>query len=178
MRPTRLRATIAAVAACVALAGCSSDDQEPKVAPSPRASPSSSATATPSSDAVVRGPDDAVQAWVDARNLALRTGDLTDVRALSDSACKSCVGVLDSIEDVYDAGGRFETKGWVLKSSKIRKSDGEAAVVDTAIVIRGGTTFPSAGAQPVQYEVERSIVVFRLRHGEDGWRVSFIGFLS
>ena len=81
----RTRWALATLLAACLLAACSDDDPEPDIAdPTPSATASSSAaTVSPSpseSATPVLGPEETVQAWVDARNAALQDGDTTEVR--------------------------------------------------------------------------------------------------
>ena len=51
-------------------------------------------------------------------------------------------------------------------------------MVKTAVTIHGGETVRAAGEDPVTYDVERDIVVFKLVPRGSSWLVSFIGFLA
>jgi hypothetical protein len=64
--------------------------------PQPRPTPTSDTSAQQS----------AVRAYVDAVNIALRTGDTKQAKALTTSAC-TCRKDLKAIADVYQAKGRF-----------------------------------------------------------------------
>jgi hypothetical protein len=174
----RCRAVIAAAAVLAALAACE-DEPTPDIPdPTPSsASPSpseSSPTSSPTPEVLT--PEETVRAWVDARNQALQDGDTSHVRALTDPDCQACLGLITSIEEVYEAGGRYETKGWRIKS--LRVSGSERPKVDTAMVIAGGTTINAAGEAPVTYPPDRRILVFRLHEDGEGFLVDFVGFLS
>ncbi|HEU4812301.1 MAG TPA: DUF6318 family protein, partial [Nocardioides sp.] len=153
--------------------GCSNDEPQPRIAPSESPSPTDSSSAP-----APMGPVQTVRAWVEARNVALSTGDTSAVRELSHADCKPCEGLIEPIERIYAAGGHFETKGWSVVKAKLRKAHGATAVVDTGITISGGATVSEAGADPVDYQAENHVVVFRLRPVGDGWQLSFLGFLS
>ncbi|NYD43115.1 hypothetical protein [Nocardioides panaciterrulae] len=177
-------AALGLLLAC-ALAGCSSQDPVPKVAPasgmsesvSPSASDpaSESATATPSKKA---RPVAVVRSWVAARNKALRGEGVDDVRELSAPSCRTCDGLIEPIEEIYSSGGHFDTAGWRIAKARLRSTGSSRAVVDAGVVMAGGTTVSEAGATPNEYPPERHMAVFKLQPSEKGWLVSFLGFLS
>jgi uncharacterized protein DUF6318 len=173
----RARAVLTALvlASALTLAGCTDDDPEPKFSP-----PSSEPPESPSTTAAVLelGPEETVRAWIEARNAAMETGDLSSVHALTADDCTSCDGILDPIADVYRDGGHFETDGWAVAGSQVKKKSSSAATVSTGLEFSGGRTVPKAGAEPVTYGPEKHIVLFRLRDAGEGWRVNFVGFIS
>ena len=176
---SRTRAVLVASSLLPALllAGCSDDDPEPKFGPTPSATPSSaspSATATASA----LGPEETVRAWVDAQNAAMEGEDSSAVRALATSDCSTCDSLVDPVDEVITAGGRFETAGWTVDHLKAVNSESNSATVKAAITIAGGRTYPSADATPVKYDVDRSILEFKLRNVDGAWRIAFVGFLS
>jgi hypothetical protein len=175
VRKPRLPVLVAGLV--LVLAGCSGDDPEPKMAPteSVASTPSTSApTVSPSVDPL--SPEETVRAWVKAQNEALSSGDTSAARDLSATPCEACDGMLDPIDRVYAAGGHFETRGWKIDRLKLARTEKRRSVVNTAITIAGGRTVNAAGEPPVIYEVERSIVRFKLIRVDDQWFVSFIGF--
>lgn len=174
------RAVVPLVALIVmlALAGCSGDDPEPKIAPTP-SSPATSASPSEPSPAPERlSPEETVRAWVEARNKALRDGDTTSVEALSAESCETCENQIDPIRKIYADGGHFETDGWQVVSSRLKSRSGPRAAVDTAIKYAAGRTIAETGAEPVTYSVERHIVVFKLTAIRGTWQIQFIGYLS
>lgn len=168
MKLARAAATLLAMAVLVAC----SDDPEPQIEPSesPSTPPSSSSPqpTEPRAEGVVRQ-------WVDAQNEALKTGDTADLRRISDPSCETCTaGFLEPIESLYAAGGHFETEGWTVTAVKVRDETKATIEVDVGVNIAGGRTFADANADPVTYEAEKRIVLFRVR----GPAVTFVGFVS
>jgi len=157
------------------LAACD-DDPRPRIGPPESTSPAPTdpSSSTPES----LGPKETVRAWVEARNYALNTGDVAQVRDLSAASCETCTDLIDPIAEVYKEGGRFETEGWTIASSNVSKQKGRRAEVQVALDVAGGRTTESAGAKPVEYPPEKRIAVFKLNRIEKAWRVSFLGFLS
>lgn len=166
-----------ALAASLALSACSSDAPEPKIAP--EQSPSTStAAASPSPEPGATRPEEAVRAWVEARNQALQDGDVAQVRALSSASCDTCDELIRPIDKVYDNGGHYETQGWKIAGAKVESQTPDRAKVNVGLSYAPGTTVPSAGADPVRYDEEKHIATFRLRNTGDGWLVDFISYLS
>jgi hypothetical protein len=173
---SRTRATLTALTLIPTLlvAGCSDDDPKPKFEPTPSPSSTSpSSTATPA-----LGPEETVRAWVDGRNAALANGDLAQVLALTSSRCKSCEGILNPIRQVYDNGGSFDTAGWRIVASRIKSKKATKVTVSAGLEFAAGRTVPEAGAEPVVYDAEKHIVVFKLIESNEAWAVDYVGFLS
>lgn len=125
MHPRNLGAL--ALAAVLTLSACSSDDPEPKVAPTPSAATSSVATSPsteptnpqaelPNSPAGARA---FVRRWVDLVNEAQASGQTTQLEAASDERCTACSGILKEIRRIYDGGGRIDGGDW--RVGKIRE---------------------------------------------------------
>jgi hypothetical protein len=179
----RLRALSAALltaALLSAVLGCE-DEPEPDIAdPTPSStapSPSetqSSPTTSPTPEALT--PEETVRAWVDARNQALQDGDTGAVRALSSSECRSCDELIKPIEQIYAAGGNFDTAGWSIAG--IRQTSNKPIKVSTGIDFAAGTTISEPGAPPVVYEAEKHAIRFELVRSADALQVSLVLFLS
>lgn len=174
---TRAVLTAAVLLSALALGGCTDDDPEPKFGPIESTSPASP-TSPSTTTAAALSPEDTVRAWVDARNAALASGDVTPAEELSASGCTTCQASLDPIRQVHADGGSFDTDGWTVDSARLKSSSGHKARVTGAITYAAGTTIPKAGASPVSYELERHIVVVDLTKTDDRWQVSFFGYLS
>ncbi|GAA4725174.1 hypothetical protein GCM10023350_04550 [Nocardioides endophyticus] len=119
-----------------------------------------------------------VRAWIDARNIALGTGDVSSVEALSAVGCTTCEDSLEPIRQVHADGGSFDTAGWEVVSARLKSRSGGKARVTAAINYAPGTTIPKEGASPVSYGLERHMVVVDLTRIEDQWRIRFFGYLS
>lgn len=175
-----VRLAAVAVALTLLLVGCSDDDPTPAPAPTPSgsASTSSTPTSTPSPTAAAASPVQTVKDWVAARNLAMVEGDLDPVRELSDPQCSSCADLIDPIEETYAAGGHYETKGWRVVHPKVTDEQDTKVQVVAGLVLAGGRTFHSSGADPVVYPPEKRIGIFKLAKSNDQWLVILIGFAS
>ncbi|GAB2773602.1 hypothetical protein GCM10027020_28640 [Nocardioides salsibiostraticola] len=174
------RSVIAAALTGLVLTGCSGSG-EPEVestfTPSPTASSSSAApTAEPTEPAL--GPEETVRAWVEARNTALLSGDVSKVTALSDAGCEPCAASIQAIADIYAAGGSIESDGWKIVSSRVGAKSVDRAEIRVGLVYSPGVTVTEEGAPPVRFEESKRIATFRLTNGQGAWVVSFLGFLS
>jgi hypothetical protein len=179
------RVRLAALLAATALvaAGCSDNDPEPRIDPTPSTSPTESASPWPSSAETsdppgTTDPEDAVRAWVTARNETIQNGNATGVRSLSTGDCTTCRDLIDPIEAVYTNGGHMDTSGWHIAALNLAQESSADAEVVVGLVYAAGETVPSAGADPIQYELERHIAKFRLRNHSDGWKVREVVYVS
>ncbi|GAB3254147.1 DUF6318 family protein [Nocardioides dilutus] len=178
---TRLRALVVALLLCAVVA-CE-DEPTPDIAdptpsssaPSPSESESSpTATATP--EALT--PEETVRAWVEAQNLALRTGNTTEQRALASEDCLGCDNFSEPIESVYQAGGSYQGGEWRLVSTNVDRQDDLSAKLSGAVRIAAGTTILEEGAAPQAYEASSHLMRFELVREDEGWRFSVIAFIS
>jgi len=173
---TRAVLTALSVIPVLLVAGCTDDDPKPKFEPPSSEAPTSATPTSPSPSAA--DPVSVVRHWVDAQNLAMSSGDSSEVRALGTSDCGSCNGLIDPIDKVIDAGGRFETTGWSVDRAKMVADGQSESTVKAAVTIAAGRTYNSAGAEPVEYDVDRSILEFKLKQVDGQWLVAFVGFVS
>lgn len=174
------RAALAALTLCclVPLVACD-DDPEPDIAPpdTSSAAPTEPTTEPPTTPPVKLSPEETVRAWVEARNDALATGDFGDMQALSATECSSCAEQVKGIKRVYDAGGSFKTRGWRVQAASVESESATRARISTALVLAGGTTIPSEGAEPIQYQQEKRIALFDLGRRNGQWLLTLIGFV-
>lgn len=161
------RSLLALVALTLALvAGACDDEPEPNIAdPTTEATSeptSAPPTSEPTSEPIQLGPVETVRAWIAGQNDALINGSFTKVDALSLASCNVCADFLQPMRDIYADGGRFETKPWRISSIKAGANGRPPNEVSVAVVIPGGKTYPSSGAEPVSYETEKRILIFRV----------------
>jgi hypothetical protein len=172
---TRVRLAALLATATLVAAGCSDDEPRPRLEPTESASPTESPSPTPTYTASPArvGAVDAVRGWVQERNRALESGDTTALRALTAPGCASCEPYIDLIEDVYEAGGRYETAGWSVDNAK----ELQPRRVTAAITMGGGLMIATAGGDPEEYAEEKAIFRFRLVQQAGGPVISFIGLV-
>ena len=175
-------ARIAALLAAVTLlaSSCSNDDPQPRLTTPDTTSPSSPSTSPsvePTETTQPLGPEATVRAWVEARNLAMRTGDTIEVMQLSAPQCTSCDDLIDPITQTYKEGGRYETKGWRVLRSRIQAQSPQKVQITAGLTLAGGTTYATSEAAPVEYPSENRIAVFEVTPQRGGWVVSLIGFV-
>jgi hypothetical protein len=174
----RIRLAALALALGLACVGCG-DDPEPEFSPPETTSPAPTETETTSDppEPEKLSPEETVRAWVDARNEAMASGDVSGLRSLSAPTCSSCEDQIDPIKQVHDAGGYFKTKGWRVKRSHLDSQSGSHATVSAALILEGGRTVPAQGAEPVDYPSEKRIAVFEMAKRRGTWTVTLIGFV-
>ncbi len=178
----RIRVAAAAMSLALAAGGCS-DDPEPEFAPpEPSASTSNAESEEPtdvptSEPPEALSPEDTVRAWVEARNVAVRTGRTDEVYALSTENCETCRNSVEPVETVYDNGGRYETSGWRVQNVATTPKFGNNGEVVAAVIFEAGRTFPDAESAPVSYNEEKHIMLFRLGGSPPNLRVQFVGYI-
>jgi hypothetical protein len=180
----RLSAVALAICLVLLAAGCS-DEPTPKFA-DPTAPPTSVETSevvaptttpvTPEPEPL--GPEETVRAWVEARNELLRSGDGASVGSLSSDNCRSCRDLNAGIEEIYDAGGFFRTKGWIVKGVNRKPQFASDGVVAAAVVFSSGVTRLDSGSTPVPYAEEKNFLDFALTRVGDRWVVADVVFLA
>lgn len=177
------RSAFVAVVLLCGLVAC--DDEPTPDIPDPTPSSTSPSVTdsvsptTPTETPAALTPEETVRAWVAARNQALQDGDTTALRLLSQDPCETCEEHIRPIEDVFAAGGSFDTPGWAVDSAKVDGSEGDETRVNAAVTMAAGSTIQEAGAEPVTYPEDKRIMVFRLRPSDSGsLLVSFIGYIS
>ena len=171
------RTPLAALALVAALGVGCDDEPEPDFAPPETTSPApSDPTTTDSPEPEKLSPEETVRAWVEAQNLALRTGDTSEASVLS-QACDACKDFIDPIKETYEAGGRYRTNGWRIVSLELQSSEGANAKVAAGIEFAGGRRIPEAGAQPVIFGPEKHIMLFELSRAATVWQINLMGFV-
>ena len=173
MRSRRMAVLLAA--ASLALAACSDDEPAPRVDPGPTTSPSesSSSPTMPVSEPPRPTAIDVVRGWVEERNRALSSGQTMDLRELTADSCASCEPYIDLIEDVYAAGGSYDTEGWTVnKASELKPME-----VAAAITMSGGTMSAAAGKPPDEYAEDKAIFRFRVKSVGDEVVVSYMALI-
>jgi hypothetical protein len=174
------RSPLAALALLLALAcaSCSDDDPEPKIAPPESSSPAPTETETTSEPPEPLDPEETVRAWVEARNVTVHTGNAKAVYGLSTDGCTTCSNSVEPIRQVYKDGGRLETFGWRVQSVERKPDFDSSGNVAAALVFTAGRTFPTANADPVVYDEEKHILLFRLKQDGQQWKIDHFAYAS
>lgn len=181
---TGSRAVIASVVLVLGLAGCSSDDPEPNVAPPSPTVPSTTGTSAetpPEMPDAAKGTDAAaaeafVEFYWDTVNYAQRTGDLSSLREISAEECIACQAGLDYLADVFAKDGSIT--GGVGRVSDataaFATNDGVTyAVVDFALTTDRQTVDLPGVRDDETYKGGRSDVRARLAPAATGWVMNY-----
>ena len=182
--PSRI---VAALALVVVLASCSSG---PEPAPMPSAAPEASESATPSPTPTAKAsptppvlppaatgtsPASAkafVRHWVATLNYSGRTGDTTELADISAMDCKSCVGVVEYIKQVYRASGRISGRGWSINTMKYQPlQPRELPVLSVGVQIAPQRVTREENAAVEHFEGGKRSMLFRLSARNDRWQV-------
>lgn len=173
----RFDAAAAAVLVAASLVGCSDDDPDPRVSPSPTASspadPSpTSASATPEAET----PEAFIERWAELETEMQNTGETAAYRAVT-SRCQACVDLADLVEKYYEAGGYIRTEGHTVLSI-----DARAPASAHVFLVR-------MRSAPSQYKESRDAPIQRLEGGtsdyeltlsreSSGWSLLFISEMA
>nr|WP_300046928.1 hypothetical protein [uncultured Nocardioides sp.] len=168
------RALALTLAVPALLVGCS-DDPEPK--PKIPETTSSSPTPTPTDSVTpeAESPEDFIRRWVEAGDEMQVTGETAEYDGMSPN-CKACQGFVDSVEEVYDAGGSAEFAGTRITGIKRYASDPPTYDVSQRVpetTIRRGD---SGETQTLPGGSTRIRVILK-KSGAD-WQVTYFGILS
>lgn len=166
-------ARLAAAAAVLALAltGCSTaDSPQPGEAAgdeSSSAQPSAQPSAEPSAQAPVdveaipayaknpgrTGAEQFVGYWVTTLNEVTESGDIEQLAAASATTCRMCADYAKGIDEIYDAGGHVESRGWDIRgiSHEGGGDDGYRALVVT-VDQAPQKVFRGDGAKPEKFD--------------------------
>lgn len=101
------------------LAGCA-DDPSPQIAPPEPSASTTLLSPQPKEPWQKKSKAGAVafaEHWVEVFNEAQETGEVDELRAISDSGCGTCTGVMEQIEGLYGSDGHLISKGWKVRSS-------------------------------------------------------------
>lgn len=173
---------VVSVLLALVVSGCDGGDPEPEFSDEVSLSPSGSSSPTtspsPSKTATPLTPVQTVRAWVKARNVTVQTGDTTEVYALSAADCDTCRDSVEPVADVHDSGGRYDTHGWrVVKAVKDLDFRSNRSVI-AALIYTAGRTWPSEGAEPVEYGVEKRLAMFELVREGDRWLIDALIYVD
>lgn len=173
------RTPLAALALVAALVVGCDDEVEPDFAPPESTSPAPTdpTTSTPPEPEKL-SPEETVRAWVEARNITVQDGSSDAVYALSSDDCEACRNSVEPIRQLYIDGGHMETTGWRVKSAERRPDFSSSREVAAAVVFDKGVTYPEAGADPISYDKEKRILVFRLNKQDGVWLVAHFAYAS
>jgi hypothetical protein len=119
-----------------------------------------------------------VRLWIEAQNVALRTGDTAPLRDLAAPGCRGCSDFSDGIDEIVNAGGSFEGGEWTLVRARVEDPAARPVRVNVAVRIAGGTTIVESGSEPNTYGPTRRIFVFEMSDESGVWLISLIGSLS
>lgn len=188
----RARASVAALAASLALlTGCGDGGDEPGADPTPIIPSSSQAEPSPSESEAAeeeppempeaarndssRGAEAFVRHWAAALTFALNTGNTEEVDSLAGPGCRSCEGTSDTISDVYAEGGRIKSEGWTVKQLGF----GTGPANPVARIQQGSEKVWMAGkGKPKTNPAAEITLQFDLGRADEGWVIDEYEFVG
>jgi hypothetical protein len=161
--------------------GCQSNPEPPPLqsaSSSPPPSPTASASAAaPTLPAKAKGTSEAaakafVRHYIETVNYAMRTGETAYLSRLARPGCTTCNAIVARIDEVYDAGGRLEGRGWSVLSLTFHPPGPQADVlVAVGVNIAPQITYADKRASPSHSAMSRGNLDFRLSTNARAWIV-------
>jgi hypothetical protein len=113
------------VVATLLVAGCSGDepDAQPRKPSAPSTSPVATTSPSPTPPALPAAARRNTKAgavafagyYVELLNHAALTGDVEQLRKVSQARCESCLSAIDTVEQIYGSGGSISHYGWHVR---------------------------------------------------------------
>ena len=115
-----------------------------------------------------------VRHWVATLNYAGDTGDTSGLRRVSSAECKSCVGIADKIDRVYERGGYVQGDGWVVRSiAPVSGQPRARPILQIGMFLSEQDLLERAGGEVQHFDGGKQLMVFRLTNS-DRWVVTEI----
>lgn len=177
----RRRAVLGALAlGAVVLSGCQANPEPPPIdtassSPSPSPSPTDAAPTLP---AEAQGTSEkAAKAFVrhffETLNHAMNSGDTESLRDLASAECESCAAIVENIDATYAAGGRIESRGWLVQSVSVVPGQPKTSpILDVGVLMSRERVLERSGAEPESFEGGKQPMTMYLLHTAGQWRVS------
>lgn len=191
----RARASVAALAASLALlTGCGDGGDEPGADPTPIIPSSSPAEPTPSESEAAEeeppampeaareestaGAEAFVEHWADLVTYMLNTGDSGPLDAISEPGCGSCADTTEGITGLYDEGGRIESEGWSVKQLGFNQNSIASEPIARMVQGRERVWRSADDNKPDVNKRSELTISFDLRHERSGWRIAEYGVVE
>ena len=166
----RYAAAAAVLLAAPALAGCTGDDPQPKISPSPTASsPASPSPTSTSATPEAETPEAFIRRWAELETEMQNTGDTSAYRAVT-RGCDACGRAADLVDQYYAAGGFIEFGGHSL--SAIERVESAGGAVFTVRDRTEPTKYKESADAPTKtFEGGVNRLQFTLRKVGPSWNV-------
>ncbi|RYP86821.1 hypothetical protein EKO23_07540 [Nocardioides guangzhouensis] len=166
-----------AAACCVplfGLAGCS--DDEPQAQPKDPVSTSSTPSTEPprqSAEFTRSAAKLFVAHWINTFNSAVLSGETSALAGLGDPGCDACGDLVDTIDDIYAAGGHVESAGWRAdRYSDTALTEPSDASVRVLMKLSPQTIYRSKNGKPDKTTGGEGTAVFSLHWSDGTWQVT------
>lgn len=162
------------------LGACSSDprpdEPEPGATTTTAAAPSVALPTMPpqASEDSPEGAAAFVAHYVDVFNYAAATGDVDELRRLSDPTCDGCERYADLYEKTYEAGGYFRGGDWKIGELRL-EADEATFYATTPVEVSEGTFRESVDQEVAKDAGEKTTVSFAVNRASDSWQVTQLG---
>ena len=110
--------------------------------------------------------------WVESLNYATTSGDTTELKKLGTNKCEACVAFASTLDQIYGAGGRVQSKGWTLQNAvPIAGQPETEPALRMDVLVHPQKVTEKAGAKTKAYDGgPQAMTMFLVRRG-DGWLI-------
>jgi hypothetical protein len=112
-----------------------------------------------------------VHRWVREDARMQNTGDTSTFLGMS-RHCEGCTSVAKTVSNIYERGGRIETRGWVVLSTHQSGRSGRVRTIDLVVDSAPTHYIPSRGAATKHLDGGREHFQIQVVPAADSWRVS------
>jgi hypothetical protein len=114
-----------------------------------------------------------VRHYIEVVNFALKTGDVSQIRQLSEGECSSCSAVADSVSTVYGNGDRLTGKGWEVRGvSPVANQPRLRPIIQASVFINPQTKISDSNGKRERRPGGRKLMVFDLESRDGQWIVA------
>ena len=150
----------------LALSACGGDP-EPRFEEEPSPTPSEVTSSAPVKEAwEEKSPEGAVafaEHWTATFSEAFQTGETDELDSLSAPDCESCQFLVETVDDIYKAGGEARGKAWQLdEAAWAPPSDNGRSIVVTGMMTIPALTIERPGRDPEREEATSARFNFHL----------------
>lgn len=105
-------------------------------------------------------------------NYAALSGDVSGLRSLSESGCKSCNTLIKNITKIYRAGGHIESENWEVTSATVAFRTPRVITVDLGVTEGREVIVPRVGATPRKRSGGKQPMTLYAHSTAGGWTVA------
>jgi len=115
--------------------------------------------------------------YVGLVSYGIQSGDTRVLAEASAQDCTSCKAISQNIRDVYSSGGRIESKGWTLRSSRVIQNAKMRAVLSLDLRLSSQMVVSRDGKRD-RHSGGKQLMTMYLSRMADSYQVSRLDLVS